>query len=123
MVKLVVISISIKRRTGETTDGHSGGDKHFNKKKTGTRETTDSQIITSSLTISSFSCSSLFIEGLITTSLTICSFCCSNLFIEGLITSNLTKKTGTRETTDGHTGGDEAFNEKTGTAETTDGQT
>jgi hypothetical protein len=33
------------------------------------------------------------------------------------------KKTGTRETTDGHTGGDEAFNKKTGTAETTDGQT
>jgi hypothetical protein len=64
--------------------------------------------------------------------LTICSFCCSNLFIEGLIISSLTitggdeasnKKTGTRETTDGHTGGDEAFNEKTGTAETTDGQT
>jgi hypothetical protein len=39
-------------------------------------------LITSSLTISNFSCSSLFIGGLITSSLTISSSCCFSPFLE-----------------------------------------
>jgi hypothetical protein len=79
------------------------------------------------LTISSFSCSSLFVEGLITTSLTICSFCCSNTAetTDGQTGGNkpINKKIGTAETTDGQIGGNKPFNKKIGTAETTDGQT
>jgi hypothetical protein len=62
--------------------------------------------------------------------LTICSFCCSNLLIEGLKTGtvklvviNTLKKTETTGTTDGKTGGDKFINKKTETTGTTNGKT
>jgi hypothetical protein len=72
------------KATGATgpTDGQTGGDKHSNE-KSATGEATDGQ------TGGDKHC--LFIEMLITTSLTISSFSCSSLFfIEVLITSTVT---------------------------------
>jgi hypothetical protein len=72
------------------------------------------------LTISNFSCSSLFIGGFITSSL-------KRTETTG-ITDGITggdkpsnKKTETREITDGKTGGDKSCNERTETTGTTDG--